>query len=55
MCSGCFSLTGVALDRYAAALIELRERRAREVLDPRGDVARRYDVPLALLPEEDDS
>lgn len=49
-CSGCYSLTGTDLDRYAAALVELRERHRYR----REEIARLYDVPLALLPEGDD-
>lgn len=47
MCNGC--LSGAALDRYAAALVELRDRKRYR----REEIARLYDVPLALLPEEE--
>jgi hypothetical protein len=50
-CSGCVSLSGAALDRYAAALVELRERRRYS----REEIARLFDVPLVLLPEEETS
>lgn len=47
-CSGCYSMTGAQLDRYAAALIELRERTRYD----RAEVAQLFDVPLELLPQE---
>lgn len=50
-CSGCFSLSADELDRFAAALVELRERNRWS----REDIATIYGVPLALLPERSTS
>ena len=48
-CGGCFSISGDELDRFAAALIELRERNRWS----REDIATIYGVPIELLPERD--